>query len=438
MTAAPMRTMTASIRRAVTGIFIAIGIIIQATSSVAQYSSYAVSRDAVYYTVRADNSTYFARRGRNQDTKPTRMAGTNYDATKDRNMQCITPPFPARLIAAGDTFLYVLSATGALMAAKKPLTKDTVFYDTGFSAPGATLLSMPIDYDSVYILDANGAPNESICSTPNVNCSPDGPTPKPKPENPSTQTADATPTSSITSGTTSASATESSSQTAESTQSLTALTNPPPGSKKPAGTTPTAALPSSTEGGTIKTASSQESSNPQGLSTGILAGIIVAVIIIVILIGIVIYLLRKRQTDALGKQLSSISSAGSGEPQGLGVKLNGGSGDEYQLASVSSYGATNLQSEDAEQSQQVAYENGITLKATEKGMFATPNLRMASPKSAHPRDQPVQVTMMEKESYVSSSRSGAVSNHMEEAPPMYEGSTGNKGSFDTPSWDQKH
>ncbi|KAJ3097843.1 hypothetical protein HDU97_004504 [Phlyctochytrium planicorne] len=571
MTAHRSSSSSSSSGSAIAVIAIAIGIIMQATSALAQYSSYAVSRDAVYYTKTDGDTIFFKRTADGKETQIVgtlhsvnlygpgpRLAGTgtgrdfylygdssetlppsapnNFQKWKgqqgsqivkssgspnasppqlwgitssnvlfqwkdssgiynladlgetvtdlhvrdlvyivmkgnqvcsrnfnlDKVQVCVTPSFPAKLIAAGDSFLYVLSATGPLMATKKPLTPNSVFYDTGFSAPGATLLSMPVDYDNVYILDALGTPNESICSTPNVNCFPDGSTPKP--ETPTQQSTESTTTSSISS--TTITTTETLSQT--SSQVLTAT---------------------STDIGVTKSPNSQDGSSPQGLSTGILAGIIVGAIVIVILVVLVIFLLRRRASDSHTDKISPIASAGvqpsffkSGGNQQFDIKPYGGQSDEYPMATMSSasYGQTNLQNGVVDQTQIYGHPAGTSEKIgifkESQNLYAGsytqqqqqqqypqqqyqqqhpqfqqqqyqqqyPTNQMqpvAPPRAAHPYDQPVQVTMTEKGSYVPSQGSvsgmGSGSNQIEDAPPMYEGAVGSQGVYNSPAWDQK-
>ncbi|KAJ3097840.1 hypothetical protein HDU97_004501, partial [Phlyctochytrium planicorne] len=383
-------------------------IALQVTCTVAQYSSYAVSRAAVYYTNRGDNSIFFAKRDGQKQSDPVQIPGTlidvalygpgprlcgigpagnffiyndalppsaadlgskwvgefwpadgrklarasgslngqhiwarssfptdsshtdlvewvginifhvaddvtrmikevhvreavyiltnnnqvcvrNFDASSARIMLCASTPFQGRFIAAGDAFLYVLSEEGALMATKKPLNVNSVFYETGFSAPGATFLGMPIDYDNVFVLDENGRPNESICTTPNVDCRPEGPKAQQTNENTlttsirqPTETLSGVPLSSSSTIMSGTATTNSVSQISNLTQTSAVSAVVPTLSTAPAllqlpASTPTAVGAS----GNATSSSSQDGGSSQGLSTGILAGFLGAAVIII-------------------------------------------------------------------------------------------------------------------------------------------------------------
>ncbi|KAJ3095261.1 hypothetical protein HDU97_007120 [Phlyctochytrium planicorne] len=324
--------------------------------------------------------------------------------------ECNAPSFTPSLIAAGDSHVYVMSTSGKLYAASKPLSADSKFLDTGFSSQGARLLSMPLDYDNVYILDSSGAPVENICSSPSVNCKP------------------------------SASLPTAPSQTQPSVPTLA----------------PTAAA---------------DSSSSSGLSTGALAGIGVgAVLIIAAVIGAFIFV-RVRRSPAMQKVVPPSDSGVVREPfyvnpsiqpqqQPFQQQYDGDYGQQnaYNMASVPTAFSYSEKEKEVVVPANIQYQQPVPVSQQQQQQppyqpqqqqlpyqpqtdYTTQSAPLVPPvRSVNPQLVAPASTVRtydpqaggDNKGLLASYDVGAVSS--QEAPPIYREPT----SFQAPSWDQKH
>ncbi|KAJ3094470.1 hypothetical protein HDU97_008032 [Phlyctochytrium planicorne] len=88
----------------------------------------------------------------------------------ERDLLCANLDFTPYKIAASDSILYALTSDGDLFATKLPLTKDSAFFNTGFVAPYARSLSVPLDGNSPIVVDHTGDIQSGFCNRSEVSC----------------------------------------------------------------------------------------------------------------------------------------------------------------------------------------------------------------------------------------------------------------------------
>ncbi|KAJ3097519.1 hypothetical protein HDU97_004775 [Phlyctochytrium planicorne] len=83
---------------------------------------------------------------------------------------CLTPSFTLQRLAVSDTLIYALTKEGTLYASELPLTTSSVFFDTGFRAPGATFLDVPLDNPYPFVIRLDGTLDTTFCTITVINC----------------------------------------------------------------------------------------------------------------------------------------------------------------------------------------------------------------------------------------------------------------------------
>ncbi|KAJ3117201.1 hypothetical protein HDU96_007629 [Phlyctochytrium bullatum] len=79
---------------------------------------------------------------------------------------CMKPSgFTPRLVAVGQSLLYVLDTAGNLQTTKLPLTASSAFFRPGYSAPNARLLSVGQGLAAPFVIRADGGYEGSFCAS---------------------------------------------------------------------------------------------------------------------------------------------------------------------------------------------------------------------------------------------------------------------------------
>ncbi|KAJ3085803.1 hypothetical protein HDU96_005259, partial [Phlyctochytrium bullatum] len=86
--------------------------------------------------------------------------------TGDGPYTCVKPSgFTPRLVAVGQTLLYVLDTNGKLQTTKLPLTASSTFFSTSYSAPNARLLSVGQGLATPFVIKAEGGYDGNVCAS---------------------------------------------------------------------------------------------------------------------------------------------------------------------------------------------------------------------------------------------------------------------------------